>query len=210
MAHRFRTLTPAEAASLLNELSDSSAEESDGSLDEGEERDDSIDEDALHVREESDESDDEPPPPPVSRQQLTKSQRTLQEADLQPQPPRDAGPYVVREGRRRDIAAEWQTEPPAARRRRNPANILTQAAGVQGRAKIISHKTEAFKLFITDDISTRSCAKQTSGCNVSVRTRKPLAAEAQLRRLCTSSGTSHTQKCVPSSACAFCVASIAD
>ena len=154
MSRRVRTLTPAEAASLIAEVSDSSGLESDGdeyvppaaAID--------SDEDALaeYVDELSDaESDADPQPPPVSRQQLTRSQQVLDQADLQPHPPSDAGPYVVRD-RRQSVIAEWQTTPPPAQRRRDPANILTEAAAVRGRARNVRSEAEAFKLFITDAI----------------------------------------------------------
>ena len=98
MARHVRTLMPAEAVSLLNELSYSSAGEgdSDGSFDQVAAPDDGSDEDALCVAESSDESDAEPPPPPASRLQLTQYQQTLQDAELQTQPPRDAGPCIRR------------------------------------------------------------------------------------------------------------------
>ena len=50
------------------------------------------------------------------------------------------------------MIAEWQTTPPPARRRRDPANILTKAAAVRGRARNVRSEAEAFKLFITDAI----------------------------------------------------------
>lgn len=181
MPRRVRRLTPAEAAALLEQESNSSESDNDGPVLASETVQDDSDEDAVneYIADASDESDAEDPPPPISRPQLTKSQRLLDEADLRPHPPSDTGPYLSRDGVR-GVTAEWLTQPPSARRRRSLANVLTQAAGVCGPAKNIVHESDAFKLFITDSVIN----------NIVLRTNERLSKERQEMEATCSGSTS--------------------
>lgn len=151
MSRRVEVLSAAEAAALIGDLPSDSDSESDTEA--VQQPDSEEEQDVLH-RYVPDEvgADGEPEDEPdVGRRELTRSQKKLAEADFRPQEPAAAGPYVAR-GARQAIVAEWLTEPPPLNRRRDPANVLTERAGVRGDARNVSTETDAFKLFITDEV----------------------------------------------------------
>ena len=124
MSRSIEQLTAAQATELLGSLSDQSDSEDDLSYEsDGEE-------DALYqLVEEPDTAqeanEDREPPIRTDQRQLTKSQKTLAEADLWLQEPIAAGPYEVRQ--RGSVLAKRSTENDTTRRRRGPANILREA-----------------------------------------------------------------------------------
>ncbi|KAF0311053.1 PiggyBac transposable element-derived protein 4 [Amphibalanus amphitrite] len=149
MSRRFEQLSAAQALELIGSLSDSSGSEDDLSSESDSE------EDVLYqVVEEPDTapdvSEEREQPVRVVQRHLTKSQKTLAEADLRMHEPTAAGQYEVRQ--RGSVLAQWNTENEPTRRRRGPANILREAEGVRGDAKHVTTELDAFQLFLTSEI----------------------------------------------------------
>ena len=170
MARRLEALPMDKALELLGNLSDSDVSDL---------SDDSGDEEDVTYQYVTDQAEDEEPD--TDRPELTRSQRKLLEADFIQQPESSAGPYVVLD-RRHNTQAEWSARPQPTRRRRDPANILTQRDGVQGVARAVTSEADAFKLFITDDIIK----------SITERTNKKLAEEWE--RLQAAPGNSKLEK----------------
>lgn len=150
---RVRALTSAEIAALAAvEDSDDASVDSDDSSSEISEPDQLFTFEEEEAGEDGEESEEEgDATTPISLQQLTRSQMILDRAELELQPPRDAGPYMVRAGR--GASTRWETTPPPPGRRRSSANVLREAVGLRSaEAAAVRHEADALKLFITEEI----------------------------------------------------------
>ena len=143
MSRRPQRLSAAQAIELLGSLSDSSGSEDELSSE-------SEVEDVLYqlveepdVAPDAEEQEDQRPVT-VDQRRMTKSQKTLAEADFRVQEPAGAGQYEVRQ--RGSVVAQWSMESEPTRRRRGPANILREAEGVIGDAKRVTTELDAFHL----------------------------------------------------------------
>ena len=173
MSRRITPLSASQIAELLDASSESSACEDETSSESGEE------EDILHqeVEEERGEEDDEQEQPSqVTLKKLTRSQTVLAEAEFRTEPPSDAGPY---EASYSGTTVQWSTSnTDTTRRRRGPANILTESAGVRGHARNAAMELEAFHLFVTTDIM-EDIIKRTNAKLEQVRKKKEEKLEEQ-------------------------------
>ena len=162
---RERALTEDEIAILMAEASDDDDEyESDVTeedcvvrLEVGEPRDSDVsDDDDSDAPDESSDSETEAAAPARGRvwntlvRKLTLSEKTLDEADLQPLQEAEETYSVRRKGQ---VVAEWSSRPQNVQRRRDPANITRAAPGLKGpAAKNVKTEGDAFGLYISQDI----------------------------------------------------------